>query len=44
LGTLLAKCGRIQEAQQTYSEGIKVASQKADWHAKSELQSALENL
>jgi tetratricopeptide (TPR) repeat protein len=44
LGTLLAKCGRIEEAQQTYSEGIKVASQKADWHTKSELESALENL
>jgi tetratricopeptide (TPR) repeat protein len=41
LGTLLAKRGEIEEARRIYSVGIEVASQKSDWHAKSELETAL---
>ena len=44
MGTLLARGGEIEEAKRTYSAGIEVASQKADWHAKSELETALESL
>ncbi len=44
LGTLLVRCGQMQEAQHTFAEGIRVATQKADWHAKSELEAALENV
>jgi len=44
MGTLLVRHGEIEEARRAYSEGIKVAVQKADWHAKSELEAALESL
>jgi len=44
MGSLLARHGEIEEARHTYSEGIKAAVQTADWRAKSELESALENL
>jgi Tfp pilus assembly protein PilF len=44
MGTLLVRHGKIEEAKTAYSEGIKVAVQKADWHAKSELEAALESL
>ena len=44
MGTLLLRLGEIEEAKRSYSEGIKVAVQKADWHAKSELEAALESL
>jgi tetratricopeptide (TPR) repeat protein len=44
MGTLLARCGQIEEARRIYTHGIEAASKKADWHAKSELESALQNL
>lgn len=44
MGTLLARRGEIEEARRIYSEGIEAAVQKADWHAKSELEAALEGL
>jgi len=44
MGTLLVRLGEIEEAKQTYSQGIKAAVQKSDWHAKSELEAALESL
>jgi tetratricopeptide (TPR) repeat protein len=44
MGTLLVKRGEIEEAKRIYSEGIKAAVQKADWHAKSELEAALGGL
>jgi tetratricopeptide (TPR) repeat protein len=44
MGTLLVRRGEIEEARRIYSEGIEAAVQKADWHAKSELEAALEGL
>ena len=44
MGTLLAKYGQIEEARRIYSHGIEAANKKADWHAKSELESALQSL
>jgi len=44
MGTLLAKCGQIEEARRIYLHGIEAATKKADWHAKSELESALQSL
>jgi tetratricopeptide (TPR) repeat protein len=44
MGALLVRRGEIEQARHTYFEGIKAAVQKADWHAKSELEAALESL
>ena len=44
MGTLLVRRGEIEEARHIYSKGIEAAVQKADWHAKSELEAAVEAL
>jgi tetratricopeptide (TPR) repeat protein len=40
-GQLLSKIGREDEARKTLSEGIVVASQSGDMHARDEMQAAL---
>ena len=44
LGKLYQSLGRNEDALQTYQEGIKMASEARDLHARAELQDALLNL
>jgi hypothetical protein len=41
-GQMLARLGRIEEAQKTLREGIVVAARISDGHAQSEMQAALD--
>jgi Tfp pilus assembly protein PilF len=44
MGRLLQQLGRSEQAREIYLRGITVASQKGDWHAKGELEAALETI
>lgn len=41
LGALYGRLGRLESAKEAYRDGIRVADEQRDLHAKSELQSAL---
>jgi Flp pilus assembly protein TadD len=43
-GQALEKLGRVEEARQTYLQGIEVTSRTGDQHTRSELQGALDLL
>ena len=43
-GQTLEKLGRMEEARQTYRQGIQAASRRSDTHARDELQAALDAL
>lgn len=43
-GTLLARLNRVDEARAMFARGIEVATRAGDWHAKSELETALHAL
>jgi tetratricopeptide (TPR) repeat protein len=43
-GQALEKLGRIEEARQTYEQGIEVTTRTGDQHTRSELQAALDIL
>ena len=43
-GQALEKLGRLEEARQSYAEGIEVTSRTGDQHTRSELQAALDLL
>ncbi|HEX6895562.1 MAG TPA: tetratricopeptide repeat protein [Bryobacteraceae bacterium] len=43
-GQALEKLGRVEEARQTYEQGIQVTSRTGDQHTRSELQGALDLL
>lgn len=44
LGKLLERKGAMNEARKVYAKGIEVAEGQSDFHAKNELQNALEDL